>query len=437
MFSEVRLLCASCEEAPMNRPRLTKRIVDAAAPAEKEVFLWDGELSGFGLRLWPSGRRAFIAQFRVGGGRGGKGRRFTIGTYPTLTVDEARSRAREILAMAQLGTDATLEKAAARAAQTVADLTDVWLAEAAHLNRRTGALRSARSVDGERGRINAHIRPLLGAHRLTELTRADIERFRDSVARGSTRREEVTKLRGRARVRGGAGTATRTVRLLSSILAFAVDRKMIAENPTRGVRLAPGRTMNRFLSPEELGRLGRALADLEAEGSGGAGVMIIRLLALTGARRSEIASLRWTEVDLHRSMLRLEESKTGAKIILLAPPAQVLLSEINALSGSLYVFPARSGGGHFQGVGKVWSEAKERASLEGVRLHDLRHTFASFGASGNFGLPVIGALLGHRQAATTQRYAHLADDPVRLAAGKIAGEIDTALSARSVRPGAA
>jgi integrase len=221
------------------------------------------------------------------------------------------------------------------------------------------------------------------------------------------------------------------------MFAFAVDRGLLPDNPTKGVRLAPAKAMNRFLSAAELRRLGEALDSLEKRGLHRSGFVIIRLLALTGARRGEIAGLRWSEVDLHHGMLRLDKSKTGAKVVPLSPPALLIISELPRQAGSEFVFPAATGAGHFQGTGKIWALARVRAGLADVRLHDLRHTFASFGAAGGLGLPVIGALLGHRQTATTARYAHLADDPVRSAAARIGGEISEAMQPAQVRVNAA
>ncbi len=415
------------------RLKLTKDSVGEIQAADAEQFIWDTDQPGFGMRVWPSGRMAYIAQYRLHGGRGGRQRRVTVGKHPEMDPGDARKLARKIIAKATLGTDAAAERDKARKADTVSDLVDVWLEEAAHISRRTGESRTATNVAGERGRIDAHVRPQLGKRRLMELQRRDIERFRDAVARGATRRTTKTKLRGRAVVRGGAGTAARTVRMLSSIFAFAIDLGLMPENPCKGVRLNPTKAMERFLSGEELQRLGVALAGAEAAGVHSGGLNIIRLLALTGARKTEIAALEWSSVDFERECLRLKTSKTGAKVIQLAPPALTILTDIERQKGSDYVFPAARGKGHFDNVGKVWVRVRERAGLDDVRLHDLRHTFASFGATGGFGLPVIGALLGHRQAATTARYAHLADDPLRRAAARIGGEIGAAMAQRATK----
>ena len=426
--------------------RLTKRTVDAEK-AGADRFVWDSELAGFGLRVRGTGRKAFVAQYRVHGGRGGKQRRLTLGTYPTLTVDEARQRAKEALAQARMGVDPAEKRDAAREGETVADLVALWRVEGAHINRRTGEVRTPENLARDFAMIDTHILPLLGTKRLSELQRADVERFRDKVTAGATAGRRKTKPRGVSQVRGGAGVATRVVILLSSIFSFGVDRGLLADNPKRGVRSPPGRKMQRFLSVAELGRMGEALAAAEAAGAHPYGVAIIRLLALTGARKSEIVRLRWREVDAEHGLLRLETSKTGAKLVRLPPAALALLQSI-ARTSSEYVFPgsrlrpavaakvdaaerAPFGATPYGGLGKVWNDVRKRAGLD-VRLHDLRHTMASFGAAAGFGLPVIGALLGHRNPSTTARYSHLADDPVRAAGDRIGDEIGAALGLRVV-----
>ena len=296
------------------RVKLIKRTVEGAAPGEADRFLWDSELAGFGLRVSPTGRKSFVAQCRIGGGRGGRQRRMTVGTFPALTVEKARERAKDILAKAQLGEDVAAGRDKARVAETVIDLVKLWQAEGAHINRRTGALRTPENVAREMGVVNSHILPLLGTKRLADLKREDIERFRDRVTAGATAARRKTKARGVSKVRGGAGTATRTIITLSSILSFAVDRGLIDANPKHGVRLAPGGKRERFLSPAELARLGEALAQAETRNEKAAhpyGVAIIRLLALTGARRGEINKLRWSEVDLDRGFVTLGDVEDG------------------------------------------------------------------------------------------------------------------------------
>ena len=252
------------------------------------------------------------------------------------------------------------------------------------------------------------------------------------VANGKTAADEKTKKRGRAIVEGGKGTATRTVGLLGGIMTFAVSRQLRADNPARGVKRYADKKGETFLSAAELAKVGAALTTLEAEGANPAAIAIIRLLAFTGARKSEIAALRWSEVDLARGYLRLGDSKTGAKIIPIGAPACEVLAGVDTIEGSVFVFPAASGDSHFQGVEKVWRKVRVAAGFPDLRLHDLRHSFASVGLARGDALPVIGAILGHADVKTTSRYAHLADDPVRLAADAIAREVADALANRPI-----
>ena len=204
---------------------------------------------------------------------------------------------------------------------------------------------------------------------------------------------------------------------------------LIASNPALGVKLAPGGQRHRYLSPEELRRLGAVLDQPTNSQAAATAATIIRLLILTGARRGEIEGLKWSEVDFQFGMLRKETSKTGAKVIPLARAALQILEDQRqwASENQVWVFPGQRGEGHFDSLNKEWSRIRIAAGISDVRLHDLRHTYASFGAAGGVGLPLIGGILGHRQASTTQRYAHLADTPLRAAANVIAGEIAASL----------
>ena len=409
---------------PLLSQRITKRVCDAVRTTGGRFAVWDGELKGFGLRVSATGVKTFIVRYRVGGGRTGVERMHTIGRYGPLTAERARELARLALADVAAGGDPQGGRAKARAEMTFAELCDLYSAEGC-------ATKKPSTLVTDRGRIERHIKPLLGRKRVSEIGRADLERFLSDVAAGKTAATEKTKARGKAVVTGGKGTATRTLGLVGSIFGFAVARKLRRDNPAHGVKRFADRHCERFLSPAELGRLGTVLEAMEGEGVHPYGLAIIRLLAFTGARRSEIAALKWSEVDLERGALRLETSKTGQKVLSLSPGAAAILAGLVPTGRSRFVFPASSGEGHYQGVAKVWATARVRAGLSDVRLHDLRHTFASFGAGGGFGLPVIGALLGHRHAATTARYAHLADDPLRKANDWIGAEIGAALGRRS------
>lgn len=400
--------------------RITKRTVDALQATGKEYVHWDGELTGFGVRVRASGARSFVAVYRTGG-RNSPQRRVTIGAVGKIEADAAREEAQKIIRQAELGIDHAAEKAKARKELTFDKVCDLYLSEGCD-----GKKPSTLATD--KGRIERHIKPLLGKKRIGEITRADVEKFMRDVAAGKTAADEKTKKRGRAIVEGGKGTATRTVGLLGGIMSFAVARQLRSDNPVRGVKRYPDRKGERYLSAAELARIGEALVGLEQEGANPSAVAIIRLLAFTGARKNEIARLRWSEVDLERSYLRLRDSKTGAKVIPIGAPASEVLASITAVDDSPYVFPAASGDGAFQGTEKVWRKLRERAGFPELRLHDLRHSFASMGLARGDALPVIGAILGHSDVKTTSRYAHLADDPVRQAADAISKSIEAALS---------
>lgn len=400
--------------------RITKRTVDALKTTGKEYVHWDGELTGFGVRVRPSGAKSYVAVYRTGG-RSTPLRRVTIGTVGKIEASTARVEAQKIIRQAELGIDHAAEKAKLRAEMKFADVCDLYLREGCETKK-------ASTIATDKGRIERHIKPLLGKKRVSEITRADIEKFMRDVAAGKTAADEKTKKRGRAIVEGGKGTATRTVGLLGGIMSFAVSRQMRPDNPVRGVKRYPDGKSETFLSPAELSRIGAVLAEMEAEDANPSALAVIRLLAFTGARKSEITSLRWSEVNLERGYLNLGDSKTGAKVIPIGAPACEILAKVDRLEGNPNVFPAASGKGTFQGTEKVWRKVRERAGFPSLRLHDLRHSFASVGLARGDALPVISAILGHADVKTTSRYAHLADDPVKKSAEDIAETISSAFA---------
>ena len=246
------------------------------------------------------------------------------------------------------------------------------------------------------------------------------------VAAGKTAVDEKTGYRGRAIVTGGRGAATETVVLLSSMLTFAAKRRLRPDNPALGVQLFKRGRRERFLSPAELGKLGETLGEMEAEGANGTALAALRLLMLTGCRKSEILTLRWEWIDFERACLRLPDTKTGARVIPLGAPALQILADLPRAGA--FVLPAERGAdGHFVGLQKFWTRARTGAGLPDVRLHDFRHSFASVGVASGDSLYIVGKLLGHAKAETSQRYAHLADDPLRAAADRIAGAIASAM----------
>jgi integrase len=400
--------------------KVTKRAVDQLVPGGEDKFLWDDDVKGFGLRCRPSGAKIYFLKSRVGR----RQRWLTIGRHGSpWTVDLARKEARRLLGEIAQGKDPGAEREAERAAGTVAELCDLYLAEGVS-TKKTSTIRNDKS------RIERHIKPLLGERKVREISRADVERFQRDVAAGRTAADRKTGYRGRSIVTGGIGAARLCMILLSAIFSFAKARGLRDYNPCSGVkRYKPGNS-ERFLSAAEQVRLGEALAAAELAGVNQTPIAVIRALALTGARLGEIRCLRWSEIDFERACLRLPDSKTGYKVIPLGAAALKLLAAQERCSD--YVFPSEVKTGHpITDVSYVWERIRKAAGLPGVRIHDLRHSFASNIVNAGGSLPVIGALLGHRHVATTQRYAHLDRDPVRLVADRAAGSIAAALAGQS------
>jgi len=421
----------------LSTTHLTKPAVDAVMPREKRFEIWDSELSGFGLRVEASGRKVFIVRYRAdGGGRNAPKRLMTIGAYGVLTPKEARDEATRILGAVATGADPAGDLRRKRQDLTVLELCDLYLEEACVAKKP-----STKAI--EAGRIARHIKPLLGPKRLSSVRQSDVLWFMRQIAKGKTKADLKTKPRGRAIVRGGQGTASRTVVQLSAMFGYAIREGIMQDNPARGIKRWKDGKRERFLSEDELRRLGKAIDETEKAGGNRKATAIIRLLALTGARKSEILRLKWPEVDLDQGFLRLRDSKTGPKAIPVGKSVLAILSEQPRLAGSDYVFPAdklgRKGAerSYFQGMDWFWQEIRKKAGLEGVRLHDLRHTAASIAVADGASLPIIGRILGHADAKTTQRYAHLSDAPVRAAVEKLAERVDNALAGIDVAPSSA
>lgn len=397
--------------------KLTKTQIDKVVPAKADYFLWDGELKGFGLKVSKGGRRTYICKYRVGSGRTAPSRRMTIGAHGSpWTLEQARAEARKILGRAANGEDPAKEKQDVKKQITVSQLCDLYLQQGA-------GTKKASTLATDKGRIERHIKPLLGRKKVPAVTRADIKRFLQDVANGKTAKDEKTGLRGRAIVKGGQGTATRTVGLLGGIFSYALDCGMIDSNPVRGVKRFKDKKGQRYLSQLELVALGKALHDGLEQGLNPQALAILKLLVFTGARKGEIETLRWSAVDFQTGYIRLEDSKTGQKAFPLNVGALEVLAAIPRLHGTDFVFPALRGDGHYEGTPKVWRKVRKMAELEDVRIHDLRHSFASMAVSGGASLPVIGALLGHVDSTTTQRYAHLHDDPIKAVSEAVGSHI--------------
>jgi integrase len=408
--------------------RLTKRTVDAAAPDGRDRFVWDDEMPGFGLRVFESGKKSYLIQYKLGG-RGGRTRRMTLGLHGKLTPDEARRKAATLLAVVTNGGDPAADRAEVKKAITVAELAELYYTEgpADKPNKK------ASSWQSDRSNIERHIKPLLGRRLIQSLTSPDIARFQADVASGKSKADLKTGNRGRAIVKGGKGTAARSLAVLGAMLQFAVARQLISTNPAKGVKLFKGELKERFLTDTEVGSLADALTTMERERTlPPTAATAVRLLMLTGCRKNEILSLRWEWVDHERSCIRLPDSKTGAKVVPLGVAALQLLNGLPQTADT-WVLPAARGRGHYTGLQKDWKRIRTRAGLLGLRLHDLRHSFASFAVADGHTLFMIGKVLGHKQSRTTEGYAHLASDPLRVVADRTSDKIAAAMKGAAAK----
>jgi integrase len=414
---------------------LTKTVVDAAEKAEKRYHLWDSELAGFGLRVEPTGIKTFIAKYRAnGGGRSATQRVVTIGRFGKLTADLARKQAKKILASAVIGNDPAAELQAKRREMKMSALIDLYEEKGCIIQRgkRQGEPMKPRTKSYTMARLRHHVVPLLGQRRASEIHAGDIEAFVADVTAGKTARDEKVGPRKRVIVRGGAGAARKVVRDLSAVFSFARRNEIVIRNPcdTAAVRKTDNQN-DRFLTLEEVTRLGAALDGLEREGVNVKALNIARLWALTGCRRDEIAGLTWSEVNLDEGLLEFDDSKTGKSIRPLGTGAVVLLKSIAKQDGSDFVFPAERGNGHFQGTKTMWARAIGRAELVGVTPHTLRHTMGSTAISTGEALALTGAILGHANPRSTAIYAHVQNDPSRRAANRVTKKIAAALAGKA------
>ncbi len=416
--------------------KLTKREVGALTSRATTYIVFDRELPGFGVRVTPNGIKSWVVEYRAnGGGRRAPTRRYTIGSTAIFSADDARNTAKDILAGVRLGSDPAETRKLDRTAATVEELSNEFLNEDTRVDRKDSTAQLYATY------FRKHINPEIGAKRAHDVAHDDIIWLHRKIGSALP------------------ATANRVVQCLSGFYRWAIITKKTrrADNPARNVDLFVEKSRERFLSNDELGRLGDALREAETVGLlyevDEAGpkahhapkaenrrtiidrhaAAAIRLLLFTGARLREILHLRWDEVDLQRGFISLGDSKTGQKTIVLNAPAMQVLANLQRV-GSL-VIASRSSGTNTEtpraDLHRPWRAITRRANLDGLRLHDLRHTHASVGAAAGVGLPVIGKILGHKKSETTERYAHLADDPLRRASERIGGDLSTAMGDRA------
>jgi integrase len=420
--------------------RVSKRSVDAlrCPPGKDRLFLWDASLSGFGIAAFPSGKKVYVVQFR----QGGRSRRMTIAEHGRVTPDQARSMAKKILGAVEGGADPIEERRAARGVRTLREVSEEFL------RLHVDAKRKERTTAEYRRLLEVYLLPTLGSRPLNAIKRLDLARLHSQLSDTPT-------------------TANRCLAVISSLWNWAAARDEVPQdkNPACGIERYREQGVERYLSVDELARLGDALRLAETTGipwdidktkpnskhlpkSGGGtkldpnAIAAIRLLILTGARLREILHAKWDYVDWNRGLLLLPDSKSGKKTIYLSAAALTVLKGLNHLGNGSYIIPGSTprkavsketleNGSPRADLKKPWAALARSAGLEGVRLHDLRHSFAATGAGSSLGLPMIGKLLGHSQPATTARYAHLDADPMKRAANIIGDQIVAAMDRRS------
>jgi integrase len=424
--------------------KLTKREIDALPRGtQREYFVWDCELKGFGLRVSAMDRRTFVVKYRPLGRR--KSRRLTIGTYPGLTADEARKLAKLRLAEVAQGRDPARERQTSKLAPTVKELGETYLEDVRLRNKPRTAAEYKRLWE-------KHVSGVLGSLKVADVASSDLAKLHRQM-------RETPYL------------ANRVLNMLGAFFSFAIREVARAQhdNPAQLVSRYAEAARERFLTAEEFGRLGEALDQAERVGlpvppklqkrsrgmsktrrakltgrkrgpykrhapivlqpANAYAVAAIRLLTLTGCRESEILSLRWDYVDFERGFLRLPDTKTGKSIRPLASSTAAVLHGLPRIMGNSYVLPGDRPGEHLKEIKRLWYAVRHAAKLDDLRLHDLRHSYASIPAIRGESMLVVASLLGHSRIATTEKYAHLGDDPVRAAGERTSETIARLLKA--------
>jgi integrase len=393
-------------------------------------ILWDdgkGSVAGFGARRQKGDGLAYVLKYRTSDGRQ---RWQTIGRHGApWTPEMARAEARRILGEVAKGGDPAGRKQDDRKAATVAELCDAYIeaSEAGRIVTRRKAAKKASTLATDKGRVERHIKPVLGKLKVSAVTRLDIEQFRDAVSEGATAARIKTGKHGLARVTGGRGTATRTLALLGVIFTYAVRRGLRSDNPVHGVETHGYNQRQRRMTDNEYSGLGEAMSAMMNTAWPFA-IAATKFLAVTGWRRGEMLTLQWPEVDLATRTARLPDTKTGPSIRPLSHAACDALRELPRL-GTL-VFPASSGSDKpMAGFHKVWLRIATRGKIPAdVTPHVLRHSFASVAADLGYSELTIAALIGHKGQSITSRYVHSADAVLLAAADAVAARIVTLLN---------
>jgi integrase len=378
--------------------RLTKNAIAALPLRESDYFVWDDSLPGFGVRIRPSGTKVYVLQYR---NRFQRTKRLLLGRVGEITLDEARRAAGQEKGRISLGTDPARQRDDERQSELLRDLAQRYLD-----HHCTGRCKPS-TLAAHAWLLNKFILPHFGAQRIKEITVQDVARLHQRLA-------------------DTPYNANRVLGLLRAMFNKAEEWGLLppASNPAATIRPFTEFQRQRFLTEAEFERLFSAIDDLEyLRVIGTYQTAAVRLLALTGCRLGEILELEWDRVDLIRRQLVIERHKTdkrGAKIIPLNAAAADILDVLPHAPGNPYVIAGKDDQGHLVNLQKPWQRIIRHAELPGLRLHDLRHSFASFAVSAGLSLPLIGGLLGHGSPQSTARYAHLAAGPLRDATERVA-----------------
>lgn len=381
-------------------PKLTKRAIDALKPEATDYFVWDSQIAGFGVRVMPSGAKTYQAQYR----KGGRTRRVSLGRHGKITVDEARRLAKDVMGQVAMGENPAEEIALERRAPTVASLCDRFFREHAEERCKPTTQKEYRRA------LDLFIKPEIGSFKVIDVQRKDIAALHHKS-------------------RNTPYQANRTLQVLSKMFNMAEIWGLRADgsNPCRHVPKYREQKRERYLSQHELQRLGQVLLEAERDRSEAPHVVAaFRLLILTGCRLKEIQTLQWGFIT--DAGMELPDTKTGARRIPLPAAARAVLSALPRSSGNPYVIEGKLDGSHITDLQHPWRRIRARAGLDDVRIHDLRHTYASNAVSSGMPIQMVGRLLGHTQLQTTMRYAHLADDPVKRAAEENANRLEALVS---------
>lgn len=375
--------------------KITKRSVDALAPKAADYFYWDAQIPGFGVRVSPKGRKTYTVQYRIGG----RTKRVSLGVHGAITPDEARDLARRTLGDVSRGEDPSGQKQQERRAPNVAALCDRFIDEYVPVRCKPSTQREYKRC------CDIFIRPKIGAMKIQDITRPDIAALHHGL-------------------RDKPYQANRVLGVLSKMfnLAEVWGLRPDGSNPTRHVQKYKEQKRERYLDPDEIERLWRVLGQCVEEGTETVQVAsAFKLLLLTGCRLSEIQKSKWSWV--RGNVLLLPDAKTGPRRVMLSQSALAVIASLPRLPNNPHIIAGAVEGQHVTDLQKPWRRIRKSARIEDVRIHDLRHTYASIAAAAGHSLPIIGKLLGHTQAQTTARYAHLADAVTRNAADDVDGLI--------------